>query len=303
MSLFDHLKWKEDFATATSQKTGFRELRAEIFQETIRLTKANGYLLNGKQVDIDNSIIVSEYFDNPAVMKIDETFKTNFSVINADCLETSQVLCNSGLNPCMLNLANRQNPGGGVLRGAGAQEENIFRRTNLFMSLYQYAPYASEYGIVKHEKSYPLDRNTGGIYSSNITVFRGSEQNGYCLLAHPFKISVVTVPALNRPELVMRNNECYIVDSLLEPVKQKMRTILRIAGKYHHDSLVLGAFGCGAFANPPNHIAKLFKDVFAETEFKNKFKTVVFAIYEDHNSGKGHNPNGNVLPFLEVFDE
>jgi uncharacterized protein (TIGR02452 family) len=67
--------------------------------------------------------------------------------------------------------------------------------------------------------------------------------------------------------------------------------------------LVLGAFGCGAFANPPKHMAKIFREVFMEKEFKNKFKSVVFAIYEDHNSGKAHNPNGNVLPFLEVFDE
>jgi hypothetical protein len=50
-------------------------------------------------------------------------------------------------------------------------------------------------------------------------------------------------------------------------------------------------------------MAKIFREVFMEKEFKNKFKSVVFAIYEDHNSGKTHNPNGNVLPFLEVFDE
>jgi uncharacterized protein (TIGR02452 family) len=64
----------------------------------------------------------------------------------------------------------------------------------------------------------------------------------------------------------------------------------------------LGAFGCGAFANPPNHIAKLFKEVFLENEFSGVFKYVVFSIFEDHNSGKLHNPNGNVLPFFETFD-
>jgi len=81
-----------------------------------------------------------------------------------------------------------------------------------------------------------------------------------------------------------------------------MRTILRIAGKYAHDCLVLGTFGCGAFQNPPNHIAELFCKVFLEDEFSRRFKTVVFAILEDHNTGKEHNPYGNVLPFLRVFD-
>jgi uncharacterized protein (TIGR02452 family) len=77
---------------------------------------------------------------------------------------------------------------------------------------------------------------------------------------------------------------------------------LRIAGKYAHDSIVLGAFGCGAYANPPHHIASLFKEVFAEREFKGYFKTLVFSIIDDHNSRKEHNPDGNVLPFLNVFD-
>jgi uncharacterized protein (TIGR02452 family) len=147
-----------------------------------------------------------------------------------------------------------------------------------------------------------LNRHTGGIYSGNITVFRGSEKNGYCLLECPFVSSFVTVPAINRPELLKKNGEYYIVDELVELTKDKIRTILRIAGKYNHDCLVLGAFGCGAYENPPNHMAELFKNVFSEEEFINKFKIIVFSILEDHNSKKTHNPNGNMLPFLEVFE-
>jgi uncharacterized protein (TIGR02452 family) len=88
----------------------------------------------------------------------------------------------------------------------------------------------------------------------------------------------------------------------VEPTKTKIRTILRIVGKYKHDCLVLGAFGCGAFANPPNHMAELFREVLFEKEFISKFKLIIFSIFEDHNSKKGHNPDGNVLPFLEVFN-
>jgi uncharacterized protein (TIGR02452 family) len=98
-------------------------------------------------------------------------------------------------------------------------------------------------------------------------------------------------------------NLYYLSDEQIEPTKEKIRTILRIAGKYSHDSLVLGAFGCGAFANPPNHIATLFKEVFLENEFSGTFKYVVFSIFEDHNSSLEHNPYGNVLPFFEVFNE
>jgi uncharacterized protein (TIGR02452 family) len=77
---------------------------------------------------------------------------------------------------------------------------------------------------------------------------------------------------------------------------------LRIAGKYQHDCLVLSAFGCGAFRNTPAHVAALFREVFRETEFIRQFRLIVFAILDDHNSGREHNPEGNVLPFLDVFD-
>jgi hypothetical protein len=45
----------------------------------------------------------------------------------------------------------------------------------------------------------------------------------------------------------------------------------------------------------------LFKEVFAEGEFCGVFKNIVFAIFEDGNCGREHNPRGNVRPFLEVF--
>jgi len=298
---FDHIKWLNDFQTASSKKEGFRELRAQIFKDTLKFAKS-GYKQGKQKIVIDNDLVSSEYFDKPERLTGHSDFDTKFSVINADCIEAAELLLHAGLKPCVLNMASRQNPGGGVLNGAGAQEENLFRRTNLFMSLYQYIQYADEYGIKKSDHSYPLNRDTGGIYSENITIFRASEKNGYRLLNRPFKISFVSVPAINRPELVKMDGLYYIADTLVEPTKEKMRTILRIAGKYGHDGLVLGAFGCGAFENPPNHIAKLFKDVFSEKEFLGFFKHIVFAIFEDHNSAKKHNPNGNVLPFLEAFD-
>ena len=300
---FDHIQWLKRFQIASLNKRGFREERKEIFQGTIKYVQANGYNIGHKNVVIDNNCIVSEYFNKPEKLSQATKYDTKFSVINADCLETAEILLNSGFNPCVLNLASRQNPGGGVLNGAGAQEENLFRRTNLFMSLYQFAHYAEDYGIKKNENSYPLNRDTGGIYSKNITVFRGSEKSGYCLLTNTFKISFVSVAAINHPELIKNNGLYCITDKLIAPTKEKIRTILRIAGKYEHDSLVLGAFGCGAFANPPNHMAELFKEVFLESEFSGVFRYVVFSIFEDHNSAKAHNPYGNVLPFFEVFNE
>ena len=281
-----------------------RETRIEIFRQTVAIVNSGGYCLNGKQITIDKTEIAAktEFFDEKFSLKeLGHSQKTGFSVIEADCLEVAALVIKAGFNPCVLNMASRKNPGGGVVNGSAAQEENLFRRSNLFASLYQFADYAAQYDVAKNKKQYPLDKNFGGIYSPDVTVFRSSENSGYAMLETPFQTSVVSVAALNRPDLIKIDGQLRIAQHFIEPTKERMRTILRIAGKYNHHALVLSAFGCGAFCNPPEHIAKLFKEVFAEAEFKNRFALVVFAIINDNNSNRTHNPIGNFEPFRKVF--
>jgi Uncharacterized protein conserved in bacteria len=121
----------------------------EIFDGTVRYVQSNGYNVGEKYIAIDNNVIFSEYFKKPEKLRKTGVCETMFSVINADCLEAAEILLNSGFNPCVLNLANDLKPGGGVLNGAGAQEENLFRRTNLFMSLFQFSSYVEDYGLLK----------------------------------------------------------------------------------------------------------------------------------------------------------
>ena len=42
--------------------------------------------------------------------------------------------------------------------------------------------------------------------------------------------------------------------------------------------------------------------MFDDKEFDGKFKKIIFAIFDDHNAGKQHNPFGNYLPFIQTFD-
>jgi len=304
---WDNTKWLKEFHIASSKIKGFRELRADVFKHTVSIVKSGSYFAGkaGKvELNADSEIIEkSVYYTNPQELDTTVKFeKTEIRVDDIDCLEAARELSMSGLNPAVLNMANRQTPGGGVLNGAGAQEENIFRRSNLYVSLYQFADFSKQYGIPVNTKyRYPLDRNTGGVYSPGITVFRGMENDGYPLLKEPYNLSIVTVPAINSPELELIDGEYRITKKLIEPSKLKIRTILRIAAIHNHDSVVLSAFGCGAFRNPPKHMAELFHSVLIEKEFVNKFKVIVFAIISDHNSGKAHNPEGNLIPFIREF--
>lgn len=303
-SSFNSEEWLRLFSVGSPDREFIRELRKAIFWETYNIVE-NAYITEDRKVAISNNHVTESavFYDSPSKLSATEiSYNTQFEVVNDDCLVVIKSLNEAGYNPCVLNMASRQNPGGGVLKGSGAQEENLFRRSNLYVSMYQFAKYAQKYGFEKNKYQYPLNRNTGGIYSPGITVFRSTEAEGYELLKQPYIVSVVSVAAINAPDTVIENGELRIANHHEEPTKEKIRTILRIAGLNGHDSLVLSAFGCGAYRNPPKHVAELFKVVFDEAEFKNRFRQVTFAIIDDYNAGKEHNQDGNYLPFKRVFE-
>jgi len=302
-SSFNSEEWLRLFSAGSPDREFIRELRKAIFWETYNIVE-NAYIKEDRKVAISNNHVAESavFYDAPSKLSATEiSYETQFEVVNEDCLMVTKSLTETGNNPCILNMASRQNPGGGVLKGSGAQEENLFRRSNLFVSMYQFAGYAEKYGFEKSKHQYPLNRNTGGIYSPGITVFRSTEAEGYELLKQPYKVSVISVAAINAPDTVTENGELRIANYHAKPTKEKMRTILRIACLNGHDSIVLSAFGCGAYRNPPKHVAELFKAVFEESEFKNRFRRVTFAIIDDYNAGKEHNPDGNYLPFKRAF--
>lgn len=150
-------------------------------------------------------------------------------------------------------------------------------------------------------KWYPIS-DTGAIYIPNLIVFRASETNGYALLEQPQLLSFIACPAIRNPEIVYskEHGSYLMVDDAVQLMKEKMRTIFNIAVLHGHDSLVLSALGCGAFKCPPKHVAMLFKELL-EIEYADRFDMVAFGIFDDHNSRRMHNPEGNVKPFIDVF--
>jgi len=143
----------------------------------------------------------------------------------------------------------------------------------------------------------------GAIYTPDVQVFRSSEATGYALLPEPFVVSCVAVAGLKKPKLVMQKGEYRLKPKDALTTMEKIRTILRVAVLYDHRHLVLSALGCGAYANPPKHIAELFRQILWEAEFEDRFDLVTFAIFDDQNSRKAHNPEGNLAPFRAVFPD
>jgi uncharacterized protein (TIGR02452 family) len=220
------------------------------------------------------------------------------SVVDNDCLYAAEDLVKQGLKPAVLNMASFHTPGGGVERGSSAQEESIFRRTDIFRSLYQFHSVGENYRIKQLEERYPLEMHYGAIYTPNVTVFKSSENDGCKLLDSPFNIDVITIAAVRKPELENGKLPAWVTDIL----KIKIRQMLDIALENGNDSLVLSAFGCGAYGTPPKEMARLFHEVLDSEKYKGVFNKIVFAIINLPSTNGTHNPEGNFKPFKDEFN-
>ena len=288
-----------------------RDDRINVFNETVASVN-KGFYTNSKgdKVEIPRtheglSIDNVTFYDSDIKKKINfdklKRYKTEIKVINEDCLYAAKELVDDGYSPAVVNFASFKVPGGGVRKGSRAQEENICRRTNLFESIFRFIDtLAKEYGLPLENKQYPLPVNHGAIYSPSISVFRASEDKNYEFLDELFGVDIITIAALKDPPL---DKDRHLNDWAKNITKEKIRTMLNLAIYWENDSIVLGAFGCGAFANPPEDVAKLFKEVLEEPEYCDKFEKIVFAVLDDGNSHREHNPRGNYLPFVETFSE
>ena len=206
-----------------------------------------------------NSIRYKDPLIKNANIKLYSIYKTNLSVICKDTIDCTLELQDSGLNPVLLNMANAFVPGGGVYMGASAQEENIFRRTNYFKTL-------------KHKPDfYPL-LNNSGIYSKDVTVFKNSEEKKYTDLESKRSISLIALASID-----CRTEQ---FDPILQ--EKKIDMIFNIALYHGHDSLVLSAFGCGAFKCDPVQVSHIFKKVI--DKYNGCFKNITFAILHSDNN-------------------
>ncbi|CAG8451580.1 6652_t:CDS:2 [Acaulospora morrowiae] len=227
--------------------------------------------------------VVAEYQENPKI-----------EVFDGDCLSYALDLKRKEMNPIVLNMANPENPGGGYLYGAAAQEENLFRRTNLF-----------EYHNIQW---YPFP-NAGGIYSPDALVIRDNEKEKYDLLMEPVKMSFVSLAALCFPQIEEDSEDrVTLAPAAKELTRHKIRAILNIGLDNGHDSIVLSAFGCGAFRNPPGAMAQLFHEIITNEYAGNgeslpkTYKHIGFAIFDDERARAWKGGEGNLLPFRKIFD-
>lgn len=198
-------------------------------------------------------------------------------VTNETTLGAARRLVDGGMRPLAMNFANGVSPGGGFMGGARAQEEVLCRSSALFETLIGDPMYEA------HRKRPLPDSTDWSIYSPDVPVFRtddGAE------LENPWLLSFITCAAPYAPVIGQP-----LSGDLL---RQRIHRVLAIAAAYGHASLVLGAWGCGAFENDPDRTARDFRHAL-ENEFRGVFSDVVFAVTD-------WSPERRYLgPFRDVF--
>lgn len=142
----------------------------------------------------------------------------------------------------VLNFASAVSPGGGFLRGARAQEEDLCRCSGLYPCLVACKPYYD--ANCAHDSSLYTDH---AIFSPAVPFFRVHDAGS--LLTDPFFVAVITAPAPHS-EWFLRDQPG-ATDALAATFLRRWRNVLRIARHQGTQTLVLGAWGCGAFGGDP----------------------------------------------------
>ncbi len=249
-----------------------RELAAEYGRQAVRITESGEYLApSGRVVNVSRLVkrsidgTVSYPPGQPFQESARGNYQTKISVENMTTLETAHRLIAEGSRPAVLNFASATDPGGGFLGGARAQEEYLARSSGLYACIRNNAMYAFH-----RSRRDPLYTNFA-IYSPDVPVFRSDDGR---LLDEPYTVGIITCPAVNAKRVdFKRKNE------IGPAMWLRILKVLSIGVKHGHDSIVLGAWGCGAFGNDGHEIAKLFHRAL-EQNFKGSYRQVVFAIVD-----------------------
>jgi len=194
---------------------------------------------------------------------------TDIQVSNETTLDAARRLQGQGLSLVALNFASATHPGGGWLDGARAQEESLARSSGLYACLEDNEMY--DYHRARRDALH----TDYVIYSPGVPVFRTDDGT---LLEEPYLCSFLTSPAVNVSGL-----RKYAAERLPEvgaAMASRIDKVLAVAWEHRHDTLLLGAWGCGAFSNDPTEIAELFHSALTTT-YRGVFSLIVFAI-TDH---------------------
>ena len=241
----------------------FRQMNYESMANTLDLCETR-YLYAVQNSIKKQQIILSE--DNVSC-EVQVNPKQKIIVSNKKTFEAAKEY--KGKKVAVLNFANAHSPGGAPFY-ANAQEEVLCRCSTLYPCLLN----AKEQFYDKHIQDFKSGAiNWQGtddiIYTPEVLVFK-DDTNNEGPLPTEFYVDVITCAA---PEYFASVAPEKFMQDLFDKRAQR---IIDVAIQNKVEVLILGAFGCGAFGNSPEVVAKAFNKA---TKGKTPFDIIEYAVY------------------------
>ena len=105
----------------------------------------------------------------------------------------------------------------------------------------------------------------------HIVSLLSSQNDDGDLLPLPYHVGIITCPAPNAGVINDRIDSRNIMS-------ERIKRVLYVFKAHKHDTLLLGAFGCGVFKNNPYDVALIFREQLESNLYRNSFRRIVFAI-------------------------
>ena len=259
-----------------------REKNVEIFRDTTELMKSYDRL---KQ-SIDEAVKNQKLYLVSDVIEVPENKKLEcITVVSKKrSFEAASAYAREGKKVAVLNFASATNPGGGVTHGSSAQEECLCRCSTLYPCLAIDVMWQKFY--MPHRKTGDPLYNDDCLYTPGVTVFKSDisfpermEEKDW------YQADIITCAAPNLRNIPSNSMNPFagkdaakISDrSLYDLHVKRIERIFKAAIANGAEVLILGAFGCGAFCNPPSIVARAFKSV--QEKYFRYFETIEYAVF------------------------
>ena len=254
----------------------YKQINYEVMADTVRRCESIPELKEAIEHSIANQFMIAEEdnIDQPVPDKV----TTKYIVSGKRSFEAAKGY--AGKKVAVLNYANNLSIGGAPF-SSGAQEESLCRCSTLLSCLR--AMKGTFYD--RHHDMYVAHQmdfmgNDDLIYTPDVIVFKTDLRTDPVfpqMMPHEewYKVNVITCAA---PQMYMSHT---LPDNYEQAIRSRIKKILDVAAREGNEVVILGAWGCGAFKNPIEIVAKIFVELVRNYDFE----VVEFALATRHDVG------------------
>jgi hypothetical protein len=292
------IQWPAFYDKDTQPESDYEKYNLSVQADTIR---KNDYGNNPEKIPLtikltSKSVDELKQMGKPVYVNVLFTIEKESIFVAKDRLATKNDHVGA------INFMHQKVPGGGAVKGQALLEEDKFRITNLGISYVEYA--SKNGGIKRNENGTPFYSSQAqlaeneALFTKDVSIQKeieykrkstDQEKNAwYCKKFKDLpqdkikKMFVVGNAAINLRE---HNEEFTAQIKKAQRIRIRTHVSVAIQGFEEKDgsvAIVLSAFGCGGFKNPPAEIANLYADVLFNEGYIQFFKGGVhFAIVDE----------------------